>query len=182
MKRILIGALIVAIQGCANKPEVAVQVPPQACLGSTEITGELGDQFVLVQDPDLLSQAIGEPLKGRLCQGAVYQSTDEVTVYRAWNSTNPRSQLGQWWSFQLPTGSTAKYRENYEICYQWSPLDKLVKCTLKPGTKVVVGNGQSAQCSEYLSYPVSKTQQVFISNASDVVQNCEGFESIISWK
>ncbi|MVD33254.1 hypothetical protein D6U54_19075, partial [Vibrio cholerae] len=67
--------------------------------------------------------------------------------------------------FELPSGYTADYRKNFEICYQWSPLDKLAKCTLKAGTKVVVGNGQSAKCSEYLSYPVSEKQQVFISEA-----------------
>ncbi|MBE0379266.1 hypothetical protein [Pseudoalteromonas prydzensis] len=182
MKRILIGALLVVIQGCANVPKDTGQLPPAPCIGSTVIAGDLGNQFKQVQDSALLAQAIGEPLKGKLCQGTVYESTDEVTIYRAWNSTNPQSEFGQWWSFQFPSGNTAKYREDYEICYQWSPLDKLVKCTLKAGTKVVVGNGQSAQCSEYLSYPVSQQQQVFITNASDAVESCEGYDSVMSWK
>ncbi|QMV15470.1 hypothetical protein [Vibrio spartinae] len=182
MKRILIGALIIAIQGCANEPKNTEQVPPSSCVGTTIVAGDLSSRFKLVQDSAFLAQAIGEPLKGKLCQGAVYESTDEVTVYRAWNSTNPHSEFGQWWSFQFPSGNTAKYRENYEICYQWSPLDKLVKCTLKVGTKVVVGNGQSARCSEYLSYPVSEKQQVFITNASDAVENCESYDSVMSWK
>ncbi|MGO2128990.1 MAG: hypothetical protein ACTH4U_09645 [Pseudoalteromonas prydzensis] len=182
MKRILIGALLVVIQGCVNVPKDTEQLPPAPCIGSTVIAGDLGNQFKQVQDSALLAQAIGEPLKGKLCQGTVYESTDEVTIYRAWNSTNPQSEFGQWWSFQFPSGNTAKYREDYEICYQWSPLDKLVKCTLKAGTKVVVGNGQSAQCSEYLSYPVSQQQQVFITNASDAVESCEGYDSVMSWK
>ena len=182
MKRIFIVGLLVVIQGCANEPDYIGQLPKTSCVGSTVIADDLSEQFKLVHDPELLSQAIGEPLKGKLCQGAVYQSIGEVTVYRAWNSTNPHSQFGQWWSFQLPSGNTAKYREDYEICYQWSPLDKLLKCKLKPGTKVVVGNGQSAQCSEYLSYPVSKKQQVFIIDASDAVQSCESYDSEMSWK
>lgn len=190
MKRILICVLLVAVQGCATNPWVdgqsselpSVQSSAQSCVGNTGIVAELSDRFKLIQDSELLAEAIGEPLKGKLCQGAVYQSIDEVTIYRAWNSTNPNSQFGQWWSFQLPSGSTAQYRENYEICYQWSPLDKLVKCTLKPGTKVVVGNGQSAQCSEYLSYPVSKQQQVFITDAADAVHSCESYDSVMSWK
>lgn len=182
MKRILIGALLVVIQGCANVSKDTGQLPSPPCVGSTVIAGDLANQFKLVQDSALLAQAIGEPLKGKLCQGTVYESTDEVTIYRAWNSTNPQSEFGQWWSFQFPSGNTAKYREDYEICYQWSPLDKLVKCTLKAGTKVVVGNGQSAQCSEYLSYPVSPKQQVFITDASDAVESCEGYDSVMSWK
>lgn len=181
-KRILINVLIVAIQAGANEPEDIGQLPPLSCVGSTVISGDLGNLFKLVQDSALLSQAIGDPLKGKLCQGAVYESTDEVTIYRAWNSTKPHSEFGQWWSFQFPSGNTAKYREDYEICYQWSPLDKLVKCTLKAGTRVVVGNGQSAQCSEYLSYPVSDKQQVFIKDAADAVESCESYDSVMSWK
>jgi len=182
MKRILIGTLIVVIQGCANDPVATTPLPEQACIGSTVISGDLSDKFELVLDSALLSQAIGEPLKGKLCQGAVYQSTQDVTIYRAWNSTNPHSQFGQWWSFKRPSGQTAEYRKDYEICFQWSPLDKLVKCTLRPGTRVVVGNGQSAKCSEYLGYPASKKQQVFITDASDAVKDCQSYDSVMSWK
>ncbi|EPP4294759.1 hypothetical protein [Vibrio navarrensis] len=182
MKKILSFTLIAAIQGCANQPTVTSPVEEQPCIGSTTIDGELSSQFNPIQDTSLLSQAIGEPLQGKLCQGAVYESTQEVTIYRAWNSTNPNSQLGQWWSFQLPSGYTADYRKNFEICYQWSPLDKLAKCTLKAGAKVVVGNGQSAKCSEYLSYPVSAAQQVFISDAASSVQDCQIYDSVIAWE
>ncbi|ENK1947515.1 hypothetical protein AB3A00_003426 [Vibrio cholerae] len=183
MKRILSFTLIAAIQGCANEPSVSQPISSGLnCVGSTALSGELSDKFTPVQDESLLSQAIGEPLQGKLCQGSVYESTQDVIIYRAWNSTNPKSQLGQWWSFELPSGYTAGYRKNFEICYQWSPLDKLAKCTLKAGTKVVVGNGQSAKCSEYLSYPVSEKQQVFISEAASVVENCQVYDSVMSWE
>ena len=182
MKGMLVGVLILAIQGCAQHPTASIQLAQNDCVGSTKIREGLSESFNLIEDPELLSQSLGEPLKGKLCQGAVYQSTQEVVVYRAWNSTNPHSQYGQWWSFDYPTGLSADYREDYEICYQWSPLDKLTQCTLKPGSKVVVGNGQSATCSDYLSYPVSETQQVFISSASDAVLNCVNFDSVMSWE
>ena len=101
MKRIFMGVLVVVIQGCANQPEVIGQSPTLSCIGSTDIEGDLANQFQPVQDSELLAQALGEPLKGKLCQGTVYESTDEVTVYRAWNSTNPHSEFGQWWSFNF---------------------------------------------------------------------------------
>ncbi|PSU30546.1 hypothetical protein [Photobacterium lutimaris] len=182
MKRILNVALLVIVSGCASDPVTTTQVPEQLCVGSTVISAELSDKFELVRDPALLSQALGEALAGKLCQGAVYQSTQEVTIYRAWNSTNPHSQFGQWWSFTRPAGQVSEYRKDYEICYQWSPLDKLAECTLKPGTKVVVGNGQSAWCSEYLSYPVSDKQQVYITDASDSAMKCQSYDGVISWE
>ncbi|MDV5167409.1 hypothetical protein [Photobacterium rosenbergii] len=182
MKRILIGILIVGVQGCASDPVTTASTQDQMCVGTTKLSHELSDKFIEVQDAALLSQTIGKPLEGKLCQGQVYQSTQEVTIYRIWNSTNPGSQLGQWWSFTRPAGKTAGYREAYEICYQWSPLDKLVRCTLKPGTSIVLGNGQSAKCSEYLSYPVSEKQQVFIADASEVTQSCVNYDSVMAWE
>jgi hypothetical protein len=53
---------------------------------------------------------------------------------------------------------------------------------LQVGSTVVVGNGQSAKCSEYLEYPVSAAQQVYIESASDVMLNCSGFDSMMDWQ
>jgi len=47
---------------------------------------------------------------------------------------------------------------------------------------VVVGNGQSAQCSEFLSYPVSQAQQIFLMDAAGSVKDCQRYDSIITWK
>lgn len=182
MRWILNGLVVVLIQGCVSNPLVTTDTQKQICIGTTKLSHDLGEKFEEVQDAELLSQALGDPLEGKLCQGTVYQSTQEVTIYRAWNSTNPGSQLGQWWSFTYPSGKTAEYRKDYEICYQWSPLDKLTQCTLNPGVKVVVGNGQSAQCSEYLSYPISEKQQVFISNAPEAIKSCKNYDGVMSWE
>nr|WP_202819722.1 hypothetical protein [Thaumasiovibrio subtropicus] len=89
--------------------------------------------------------------------------------------------MGSWWAWEKPAGSVSQYREDYEICYQWSPLDRLVVCDLKPGSKVVVGPGQSAQCSEYLTYPQSNKQQVYIENAATVMENCRYYGDAFNW-
>lgn len=180
--------VLITTLGCAQQATptapYAVQVvnAPSECIGSTALPINLKSSFVAIDDPTLLQSALGEPTQGKLCQGQVYQATQNVTVYRAWNSTNTRSQFGQWWAFDQPTGLTADYRSQFEICYQWSALDKMSRCTLKAGTKIVVGNGQSATCSEYLTYEVSSAQQVYIDNAKDSVGNCASFDGVMQWQ
>jgi len=185
MKRILIVAGVLAIAGCTQAPVAEQQVEAGTeCIGSTDLPDDMKGRFERVDDEPLLNQALGEPDKGGLCQGQVYLSKTEVEIplYRAWNSTNPNSRLGNWWAFDMPAGKVATYRTDYEICYQWSPLDKLETCTLKPGTRVVVGTGQSAQCSQYLSYPVSKAQQIFIDDAAEALADCRSYDGEFSWK
>ncbi len=185
MKRMLVSLLLVALYGCAGSPPIdEVKATPQACIGGMDLPPELASHFEPAQDAQLLNEAIGEPEAGKLCQGRVYKSkaNTQVTIFRAWNSTNPNSQFGQWWAFDKPSGRISTYRSDYEICYQWSPLDKMVSCTLKPETKVVVGNGQSAKCSEYLTYPVSEEQQVYISDAVSAVTGCTEYNGIMRWE
>ena len=187
MKNILASVLVLTLFGCASYPsekEIQITDTAQLCLGSTKLPEELSGKFEATEDKQLLNIALGNPNKGKLCQGQVYKSTDngQITIFRAWNSTNPNSKFGNWWAFQKPTGKISSYRSEYEICYQWSPLDKLVSCTLKPETKVVVGNGQSAECSAYLTYQVSDKQQIYIEDASVSLTNCTIFDGKFSWK
>lgn len=176
------------LHGCANnsvQPATEATVPPaQTCVGSTALPPSLAASFEPVDDGALLAKAIGQAGQGLLCQGQVYQSKVDapVVLFRAWNSTNPHSEFGNWWAFGKPDGKVADYRKDYEICYQWSPLDMLVQCTLKPGTRVVVGTGQSAQCSQYLTYPVSAAQQVFIDNPGPVMSDCTTYTGEFNWK
>lgn len=164
-----------------DKPAQQASVEPQECIGSVippaEVTGKLNP----IEDQQLLQNALGEPGKGGLCQGKVYEVTEAFTIYRAWNSTNPGSELGQWWAFGKPMGRVAQYREDYEICYQWSPLDMMTECTLSAGSKIVVGNGQSAVCSQYLTYPVSASQQIYLENASEHTMECSPFIGLFNW-
>ena len=156
---------------------------PVSCAGSVELPREFADLFEELNDETLLKTALGKPAEGKLCQGKVYRVKPDarVTLYRAWNSTNENSRFGQWWAFSQPSGNVARYRSDYEICYQWSPLDKMTQCTFKAGTKVVVGTGQSAACSAYLSYPASPVLQVFIANARSVSDACIDFDGQFKW-
>ena len=155
-----------------------------SCPGNTELPEHLSNQFKPVEDDTLLKSVLGQPNKGALCQAKVYQSVADstVTVYRAWNSTNTNSEMGTWWAGETPEGLTAQYRTDYEICYQWSPLDKMTQCKLKAGSKVVIGTGQSAMCSDYLTYPASPEKQIYIQNASEVLEDCEQFDAIFNWQ
>lgn len=154
------------------------------CPGTTELPPALTDAFETIEDAALLQRALGQPGKGGLCQGQVYRTkkNTRVIVYRAWNSTNPNSQMGNWWAFHRPEGSVSQYRSDYEICYQWSPLDKMTHCTLKADTKVVVGTGQSAVCSPYLLYPASTQTQIYIKDAASSVAECAVYDGQFSWK
>lgn len=193
MKRPVVGAAVLSLCGCAsisteNAPPAQVATPslPASdfqCPGTVGLPVHLEHQFFAVDDPDLLSSALGTAGKGKLCQGLVYAAKlgSGVAVYRAWNSTNPNSQFGDWWAFDRPSGKVSKYRSDYEICYQWSPLDKMTQCTLKADVKVVVGTGQSAVCSEYLTYPTSAKRQIYIEDASQSVIDCTTFDGEFSW-
>jgi len=154
------------------------------CPGNTDPPIEFADKFEAVEDTALLETALGQPKDGKLCQGQVYKAKENthVTVYRAWNSTNPNSKMGKWWAFQSPEGKVSQYRSVYEICYQWSPLDKLTHCTLKSDVKIVIGTGQSAECSQYLTYPASAEKQIYIEDASISLSDCATYDGEFSWK
>ncbi len=154
------------------------------CVGSFVLPAEFAGQFKPAEDEALLGAAKGAPNAGSLCEGKVYVTGADVdlTLYRAWNSTNPGSRMGKWWAFFRPDGKVAQYRSDYEICYQWSPLDKLTHCRIKAGTKVVIGIGQSARCSEFLTYPPSAAKQIYIDNASSALTDCRDYDLVFSWK
>lgn len=128
-------------------------------------------------DPELLKSALGEPNKGQLCMGQVFVATAPVTVYRVWDQAKSYTLYGRWWSFNLPQGPTEQYREENAICPGWSVLNQMSSCTLKVGSKIVVGPGQSADCGEGLVYPQSAVNQVYINNDSRNnvlwVENCD---------
>lgn len=166
-----------------------VSAPPattvaDACIGANTLPAQVASAFVEVQDAALLAQAVQPPTKGGLCQAKVYQSTAPVMIYRAWNSTNPGSRIGSWWAFEKASGSVSQYRRDYEICTQYSPLDRLTQCKLKTGSMIVVGTGQSAQCDQYLTYPASASLQIYMSKdkANVSVNNCEDFDGEFAWK
>lgn len=193
IRPMILAVSAVFVAGCAGlqmddhstdqTDSTAVDFAPVNCADSVELPREFADLFEELNDETLLKTALGKPTEGKLCQGKVYRVKPDarVTLYRAWNSTNENSRFGQWWAFSQPLGNVARYRSDYEICYQWSPLDKMTQCTFTADTKVVVGTGQSATCSAYLSYPVSPVLQVFIVDARSVSDACIDFDGHFKW-
>jgi hypothetical protein len=131
--------------------------------------------LVEAEDKALLAGTLGASGNGKLCTGKVYKVDSPVTVYRVWDSSRVNGGNGPWWSFSPPQGSRQSYREENVICPFWSALDRLSRCTLKKGALIVVGPGQSADCSG-TRYAQSATNQVFVPNGSTqekiLVENC----------
>ena len=48
------------------------------CKGRVELPSHLAGQFVKVDDSALLNESLGEPEKGKLCQGQTYQSKKDA--------------------------------------------------------------------------------------------------------
>lgn len=168
------------IIGCTS---VEIKPNHNRCVGNTKPPSLLANSLQPIDDPELLIKALGDPLKGALCQGGAYEVTEDFIIYRAWNSTNENSKFGNWWAFKKPTGLISKYRKNYEICYQWTPLDRLISCTITQGSKIVIGTGQSAKCSDYLQYPTSKIKQIYIdqSTLKNALINCTTKKANFTW-
>jgi hypothetical protein len=89
-----------------------------------------------------------------------------VVLYRVFDADKPYTQWGGWWSLQPPAGSKAQYRADNAICPEWSPLNKVVSCQVQPGSQLVIGTTQSAQCADGSIYPKTAQTQVFVPNDS----------------
>ncbi|MCF6777436.1 hypothetical protein L3V83_12775 [Thiotrichales bacterium 19X7-9] len=153
------------------------------CTGDLSPPSQLSSNLKPINDKKKHHKAIKEPLSGALCQGRTYQVVKHFTIYRLWNSTNNNSQLGHWWVFDKPQGLISDYRANYGICYQWSPLDRLVSCTITEGATLIIGTGQSIKCSEYLQYPTSNYKQIYINQNTlkKKLINCTTEKAYFNW-
>jgi hypothetical protein len=180
----LIAALIpLLLAGCAN-------------LGGTLGAGERGiDGITCVgnvnsstvglsesANPVLLSKAQMPTDKGGVCAAIVVATRAPVVLYRVFDSSKPYTKLGGWWSLKHPGTSRAEYRAANAICPEWSNLDRLVSCEIRPGTQVVLGTTQSAQCADGSVYAKTGETQVFVPNDGRVgiihVGNCS---EEVSW-
>lgn len=169
MKRLVV---LVLLASCGPKAKPAVEAPaPEepaapACVGEIEAPSGVRT----VEDPELLAQAIAKDGEGKLCTGQVYEVVEPLTVYRVWTSAKPYTQLGGWWSFDEPQGPADAYREANAICPEWSDLDRMSRCTVKVGARIVVGPGQSAACEGGVIFAQSAVNQVFIPNDARIDQ------------
>ena len=101
---------------------------------------------------------------GYLCSAKTFAITQPVRLYRLIDSAQPYSKLGSFWSLDRPTGTRDDYRAKFAICQQWSQLDRLLSCDVRPGTQIVVGTTQSADCGQGISFPKTAANQVFVPN------------------
>lgn len=97
----------------------------------------------------VLSEAVKPVGNGGISAGLVVKLTKDVTIYRLWSGPEKKDEkgntnrLGSWWSYDSPTGKADTYRVNYEICKNWNDLTWVATCTLKSGSVVAIGPGQS---------------------------------------
>lgn len=172
----IISALLAMLAGCTHALKSGTQtligVDGIACVGDIQVPRS---GLFEVDDNALLKSVLAQSGKGQLCAGRVYEVTSPIAVYRAWDSTKQYTAYGRWWSFDRPHGPREQYQKDNAICPEWSGLDRVSSCTVKQGTKIVVGVGQSATCQNG-AYEKSATNQVYIANDSRnnniYVENC----------
>ncbi len=157
--------MAVGLAACGDsiQPEVS-PLDGVACVGGVE---KVPEGLKLVDDAALLNEALGKTGEGKLCAGRVYEATAQVAVYRVWNQAKSYTEFGKWWSLSMPSGTVASYREENAICPEWSELNQLTRCTVKLGSRVVIGPGQSASCMAMV-YEKSPVNQVYMANDTRV--------------
>jgi hypothetical protein len=164
---ILLPLLLLSACSTVPTPPDLKSTPHTTQPSIAECTGAIATPppgLVPTDDPALLQRAVGEAKQGKLCTGQVFIAKATILVYRIWDQAKPGSLYGSWWSFQPPTGNREQYRIDNAICPEWSALNVLSVCQIKIGSKLVLGPGQSAKCSETLSYPASPVNQVYLPN------------------
>jgi hypothetical protein len=133
----------------------------EACTGSVAPTVP---GLLETTNLSLLTRARSQKGKGGVCSAKVYAVVAPVVLYRVFDASKPYSKFGSWWSLKPPIGSRADYRTANAICKAWSALDRVISCEVRPGTQVVIGTTQSAQCSDGSIYPQTAVNQVFVPN------------------
>ncbi|MDQ5896161.1 MAG: hypothetical protein RLZZ592_2247 [Pseudomonadota bacterium] len=136
-------ALALVLAGCAGPRGGMTLPPPLAARAVVLQPGEPG------YDRARIDAAVKAPGQGGVSEGVVIRLAEDLPVWRLWNgpgrvdARGHTNRLGGWWSHDAPRGTVQAYRAAYEICLGWNELRWVARCTLKAGTVVVVGPGQS---------------------------------------
>lgn len=131
------------------------------CVGSVVSTVE---GLIESSNPSLSVKAQMPTGKGGVCAAKVFAVTAPVVLYRVFDASKPYTKFGGWWSLKHPGNSRAEYRAENAICPEWSNLDRLVTCEIRPGTQVVLGTTQSALCADGSLFSKTAAIQVFVPN------------------
>lgn len=180
----LLGAPIFSCAGATATPQTTPPGAEPATAGPITLPPQLEGKAVVLASSDAdhargdVAGALKQPGEGGLSEALVVRLTADVPVYRMWSGPEKKdsrgntNRLGQWWSYDAPTGTQASYRTAYEICEDWNELTWVVTCTLKAGAVVSIGPGQSvsaATCGDETGkeqYPANPNNwQVFVSKA-----------------
>jgi len=170
-------AAVVAVAGCTNvatlrSPSGENVEVPRAIAGSLELVAQ-GDASYAAADP---AGAAPGPGEGGVIKPHVVRLTRDLSVYRLWAGPSVKdaqgrtSRIGQWWTFDAPAGTLASFRQRYEVCEKWDTLRFVAQCTLRRGSVVVIGPGQSVSAktcgNPTESYPANdRDLQVYIHEA-----------------
>lgn len=167
----IVNVLLLALVGLVSAGELSL---PKTLEGKVQVLSS--------SDPDYAKAVVANAIKpagdGGVSQAVVIKLTEDMTVYRLWNgpavkdSRGNTNRMGSWWAFDAPTGPVAGYRNDYEVCNAWNQLTWVATCTLKKGSVVAVGPGQSVSamtCGDPTgkeSYPENAAHwQVYIDKA-----------------
>ncbi len=183
----LILVLGAPLLNCTHSAAPAQTTPPgaePATAGPIALPATLAGKAVVLASSDAdhargdVAGAVKPAGEGGLSEALVVRVTADIPVYRMWSGPEQKdsrgntNRLGQWWSYDAPTGTQAGYRTAYEICEDWNELTWVVTCTLKAGAVVAIGPGQSvsaATCGDETGqeqYPANPNNwQVFVSKA-----------------
>ncbi len=143
--------------GCAGAQRPAAPTPTCAGDAPTSPPG-----MRAVDDVARRDRVVHPAGEGGLCVAAVFEVVEPVTLYRRWTRARPQSRTGRWWTLTESSMTAAQYRDAYAVCPEWNDLDATVRCVLPPGSRVVVGPGQSVRCDAGVAYPASPAAQVFV--------------------
>ncbi|UXY15509.1 hypothetical protein N8I74_00390 [Chitiniphilus purpureus] len=153
------------LSGCALLPgapsPAQTGVDGEACVGEVRAAAP---GLAEAANPALLGQARFASGKGGTCTAKVFTVAAPVLLYRVFDSGRPYSRLGGWWSLTRPAGPLEAYRAAYAICPEWSNLDRVVACEVRPGSQIVIGTTQSATCADGSTYPRTGENQVYVAN------------------
>ncbi len=168
-------AALLLVLGLGGSTALAADLAlPAALQGKAEVLPSTDPDYARAD----LTSAVKPEGQGGISAGIVVRLTEDIPVYRMWSGPDKKdsrgntNRLGSWWSYDAPQGPVSGYRADYEICNSWNDLSWVATCTLKKGSVVAIGPGQSvsaATCGDVMgkeSYPANAEDwQLYVSKA-----------------
>jgi hypothetical protein len=115
---------------------------------------------------DLTAHANAPGGLGEIHSGRVLRIGQRLIVYRLFWDQDPNHGYGHWWAIDPPQERDVEiYRSHYALSHDVKNIiNRDMECTHPPGTIVVLGPGQSADCKAGPSYAQSPFLQVYLTD------------------